>query len=238
MTIVEPTILEARGLCRVFGTGVAAVAALQDVDLAIPRGELVVLLGPSGCGKSTLLNLVGGLDTPTAGSLACDGVELSTANERERTRYRRDRIGFVFQFFNLVPTLTARENVALAASLSGTPRSVDDVLEAVGLGGRARHFPGELSGGEQQRVALARALVKNPPILLCDEPTGELDFETGRTVLSLLHRIHHEQGQTVLLVTHNAAIGRMADRVVRLRNGRIVADERVLDPVPPEALEW
>jgi putative ABC transport system ATP-binding protein len=238
MTPAPPAILEARGLTRVFGAGEAAVTALDRIDLSIPRGELVVLLGPSGCGKSTLLNLVGGLDVPTSGRLICDGVDLSTADEAERTRYRCDRIGFVFQFFNLVPTLTARENVALAASLSEAPRSVDEVLHAVGLAERARHFPGELSGGEQQRVALARALVKNPPILLCDEPTGELDFETGRTVLSLLHRIHHEQGQTVLLVTHNATIGRMADRVVRLRNGRIVEDARVEDPVAPEALEW
>lgn len=231
-------ILRASRLSRTFGSGPAAVHALQDLDLELRRGELVVLLGPSGCGKSTLLNLVGGLDAPTAGMLVCDGVDLSVADERERTRFRRERIGFVFQFFNLIPTLTARENVALAASLSARPRSVDAVLDEVGLGDRGNHFPGELSGGEQQRVALARAIVKNPPILLCDEPTGELDFETGRKVLVLLHRIHHEENQTVLLVTHNGAIGAMADRVVRMQSGRVVADIVNATHVPPEELTW
>lgn len=238
MSTQTEIILRASRLRRTFGSGPAAVHALQDLDLELRRGELVVLLGPSGCGKSTLLNLVGGLDAPTAGMLVCDGVDLSVADERERTRFRRERIGFVFQFFNLIPTLTARENVALAASLSARPRSVDAVLDEVGLGDRGNHFPGELSGGEQQRVALARAIVKNPPILLCDEPTGELDFETGRKVLALLHRIHHEENQTVLLVTHNGAIGAMADRVVRMQSGRVVADIVNATHVPPEELTW
>lgn len=233
----QPVLLAER-LCRTFGTGDTAVHALRDTNLAIGRGELVVLLGPSGCGKSTLLNLVGGLDTPTSGTLRCDGFDLGAASETERTRYRRERVGFVFQFFNLIPTLTAKENVALAASLVARPRSVDAVLDEVGLGERARHFPGELSGGEQQRVALARALVKNPPVLLCDEPTGELDFETGRKVLTLLHRIHHEENQTVLLVTHNGAIAGMADRVVRMQSGRVVSDTVNPTHIPPEELVW
>ena len=235
--LVAPMLVADR-LCRTFGSGPAAVHALRDTDLSIGRGELVVLLGPSGCGKSTLLNLVGGLDTPTSGTLTCDGFDLASSTEAQRTRYRRERIGFVFQFFNLIPTLTAHENVALAASLVPRPRSVDSVLEEVGLGDRARHFPGELSGGEQQRVALARALVKNPPVLLCDEPTGELDFETGRKVLVLLHRIHHEENQTVLLVTHNGAIAGMADRVVRMQSGRVVSDTVNVHHVPPEELVW
>lgn len=218
--------------------GEVQVYALRDVSLTLTRGEFVVILGPSGCGKSTLLNIVGALDTPTSGRVLIDGQDIQNMNESELTRLRRDKIGFVFQFFNLIPTLTAHENVQLAAELVARPRAIDQVLAEVGLRERARHFPSELSGGEQQRVAIARGLVKNPPLLLCDEPTGELDFETGRMILALLDRITHELNQTVLLVTHNTAISAIADRVIRLRSGQIVADEFNPNPLSADQLQW
>jgi putative ABC transport system ATP-binding protein len=214
------------------------VTALTDIELEVNRGELVVILGPSGCGKSTLLNLIGGLDHPSSGHVQIDGVDISTFEEAQLSDYRRQKIGFVFQFFNLIPTLTAKENVLLAAELVTRPRSADDVLREVGLEERGGHFPTELSGGEQQRVALARALVKNPPILLCDEPTGELDFETGKKTLALIHRLNHEEQQTVLIVTHNAAIASMADRVIRMQSGQIVENVVNEHHVPPEELVW
>jgi putative ABC transport system ATP-binding protein len=232
------TIVRLKGASKVYRMGDVEVWALREVDLEIHAGEFVVILGPSGCGKTTLLNLVGGLDSPSSGTVLVDGVDIAHFTERQLTEYRRQKIGFVFQFFNLVPTLTARENVQLAAELVQEPRAVQQALEEVGLGDRGDHFPSELSGGEQQRVAIARGLVKNPPIVICDEPTGELDFETGRKVLSLLHRINHEEKQTVLLVTHNTAIAGMADRVVKLRSGRIVSDEVNSKHIPPEDLEW
>jgi putative ABC transport system ATP-binding protein len=214
------------------------VHALQDADLEVRQGQFVVILGPSGSGKTTILNLVGGIDTPTAGRVLVDGVDIGTHPDAALTAYRRERVGFVFQFFNLIPTLTARENVELAAELVSHPRDTGDMLEAVGLADRAAHFPSELSGGEQQRVAIARALVKNPPILLCDEPTGELDFETGRRVMQLLRQINRAEGRTVLLVTHNSAIPAVADRVVRLRSGMIVAQEENRAPMDPADLQW
>ncbi len=232
------TVIDLENVSKVYRRGNQEVVALDRANLRIRRGELVVILGPSGCGKSTLLNMIGGLDSPTSGRLIADGVELASQDDGALTDYRRRKIGFVFQFFNLVPILTARENVQLAAELVPNPRKVEQVLEEVGLGQRADHFSSELSGGEQQRVAIARGLVKNPPILLCDEPTGELDFETGRKILSLLHRINHEQRQTVLIVTHNSAIAQMADRVVKLRSGRIVVDEINPTHIEPETLEW
>lgn len=231
-------IVELINVTKVYRRGVVDVVALMDVTLRIRRGELVVMLGPSGCGKSTILNLIGGLDTPTSGSVWVDGEDIGTAQDAAITEYRRHKIGFVFQFFNLVPTLTARENVQLAAELVANPRPTDQVLEEVGILPRADHLPNELSGGEQQRVAIARGLVKNPPILLCDEPTGELDFSTGRKILTLIHRINHEQKQTVLIVTHNTAIAAMADRVVKLQSGRIVSDEVNPHHADPETLEW
>jgi putative ABC transport system ATP-binding protein len=232
--------IELEGVSKTFGEGHTAVHALHQVDYRGEQGEFTVILGPSGSGKTTLLNLVGAIDRPTDGRLVVDGHDLTTMNADETTRFRRESVGFVFQFFNLIPTLTAAENVELVADLTmhdGADRTAM-VLEQVGLADRMQHFPAELSGGEQQRVALARALVKEPPILLCDEPTGELDFETGRTILSLLRRINREHDRTVLLVTHNAAIGRIADRVVRLRSGEIVDEERHGDPLPAEALTW
>lgn len=231
-------VVSLRDATKVYRTEGGEVFALRGVNLEMFAGELVVILGPSGCGKTTLLNVVGGLDTVSSGDVVIDGTNIATYDDQQLTMFRRKRIGFVFQFFNLIPTLTARENVQLAAELVENPRSIDEVLNEVGLGERASHFPTELSGGEQQRVAIARGLVKNPPILLCDEPTGELDFETGRKILVLLHDLTHEIKQTVLLVTHNASIAKMADRVVRLRSGEVVSDELNPSPVDPAQLEW
>jgi putative ABC transport system ATP-binding protein len=225
---------------KTYGEGVAAVHALREVDLEIPGGELIVILGPSGSGKTTLLNLVGAIDDPSSGSLLVGDVDLALLDADELVDYRRREVGFVFQFFNLIPTLTAAENVELVAELTrgdGAQRA-RTALEQVGLADRVDHFPSQLSGGEQQRVAIARALAKEPPILLCDEPTGELDYETGRHILGLLRRLNRENGQTVLLVTHNAAIGEMADRVVRLRSGEVVEDRRNESPVGAETLTW
>ncbi|MCZ7525123.1 MAG: ABC transporter ATP-binding protein [Acidimicrobiia bacterium] len=228
------------GLTKTYGSGETLVRALHDATFEIGRGELVVLLGPSGSGKTTTLNLIGAIEEPTGGSLVVDGVEVGALDERGRTQYRRDRVGFVFQFFNLVPTLTAHENVALVAELTGPDAGAraEDVLTRVGLGERMDHYPGQLSGGEQQRVAIARALVKEPPVLLCDEPTGALDVETGRSVLALLRRVTRDRGRTVLLVTHNSTIATMADRVLRLSSGDVVSDERIEAPVDPERLVW
>jgi len=228
------------GVWKTFGEGHTAVHALHDVDLAAPQGEFSVILGPSGSGKTTLLNLVGAIDEATRGLIEVGGVDLAGLDVDAQVKFRRENVGFVFQFFNLIPTLTAAENVELVADLTGD-RGADRaaaVLEQVGLADRMHHFPAELSGGEQQRVAIARALVKQPPILLCDEPTGELDFETGRMILDLLHRVSREREQTVLLVTHNAAIGGMADRVLRLRSGEIVDDTANPDPIAAGALTW
>lgn len=225
-------------VCKVYPMGRVEVRALSEVSLEIERGEFVVFMGPSGSGKTTLLNLIGGIDSPTSGRVVVDGLETSSLDEKGLTEHRRSRIGFIFQFFNLIPTLTARENVEFAAELSERARNALEVLEDVGLGERADHFPSELSGGEQQRVAIARALVKDPPILLCDEPTGELDFETGKRILSVMRRINREEGKTVILVTHNAAIGQIADRLVRLRSGRVVEETRNASPPDPDALRW
>lgn len=228
------------GVWKTFGEGHTAVHALRDIDLANPQGEFTTILGPSGSGKTTLLNLVGAIDDATDGRIEVAGVDLDGLSVDELVKYRRENVGFVFQFFNLIPTLTALENVELVADLTadnGAERAAD-VLERVGLADRMTHFPSQLSGGEQQRVAIARALVKEPPILLCDEPTGELDFETGRMVLDLLRTVSRELSQTVLLVTHNAAIGDMADRVLKLRSGEIVDDVRNDNPVDATELTW
>ena len=225
---------------KTYGEGRTAIHALRSVDFEETQGGFTVILGPSGSGKTTMLNLIGGIDEPTKGALEVDGVDLATIDGDEKVGFRRSSVGFIFQFFNLIPTLTALENVELVAELTmrdGGDRS-REVLEMVGLGDRTDHFPAQLSGGEQQRVAIARALVKQPRILLCDEPTGELDYETGRMIISLLRRLNRENGQTVLIVTHNAAIGQVADRVVRLRGGAIVDDRRNPSPAEPETLEW
>lgn len=225
---------------KTYGEGATAVHALRNVDLEIPSGEFTVLLGPSGSGKTTALNLTGAIDDVTAGSLVVNGTDVTTLSVDERTTYRRSEVGFIFQFFNLIPTLTAAENVELVAELTGHDGGdrAREVLNLVGLADRADHFPAQLSGGEQQRVAIARALAKEPPVLLCDEPTGELDFETGRMILGLLRDLNRRNNQNVLLVTHNAAVGDMADRVLRLRSGAVVDDRRIESPVEAEALTW
>ena len=231
-------VLKLEDVSRSYQMGQVEVRALTGVSLDITRGEFIVILGPSGSGKTTLLNLVGGIDSPTSGKITVDGIELNALNDKGLTEYRRNHIGFVFQFFNLIPTLTARENVEFAAELVEEPRAPLEVLEVVGLKERADHYPSELSGGEQQRVAIARALVKDPPILLCDEPTGELDFETGKHILSAMKMINEVSRKTVLLVTHNTAIGDIAHRVIRLRSGEITEDRRNTAPIDPQELRW
>ena len=228
----------ARGLCKTYGSGEATIHALRDLDLDILPGEFVVLLGPSGSGKSTLLNILGGLDAPTSGRAAWRDHELTGADEAALTAYRRDHVGFVFQFYNLIPSLTARENVELVAEIARDPMQPEEALALVGLSHRLDHFPGQLSGGEQQRVAVARAIVKRPDALLCDEPTGALDVETGKLVLSAIARANREVGATTVIITHNAAIAGMADRVLRMGGGRIVAIEPNARRLAPEELVW
>ena len=228
-----------RDLVRVYGEGEVAVRALDGVDLEIPTGEFVVILGPSGSGKTTLLNIVGGIDAPTSGTVEVDGIDLAGLDAGERTRFRRDHVGFVFQFFNLIPTLTAYENVRLIADIAGSNGEASrNALESVGLQHRLDNFPAALSGGEQQRVAVARAIAKSPPLLLGDEPTGALDLETGRQVLDLLRHLNTERGITMLLVTHSSVIAEMADRVLHLRDGEIVGDERNERPKTASELVW
>lgn len=231
-------IFRIRNLRKVYGAGETQVNALAGVDLEIARGEFVVLLGPSGSGKSTLLNILGGLDVPTAGAVAFGDLELGNANDAVLTRYRREHVGFVFQFYNLIPSLTVRENIALVTDIVVHPMSVDEAIDLVGLSGRRDHFPAQLSGGEQQRVAVARAIVKRPEVLLCDEPTGALDYETGKLVLDVIARINRELRTTIVVITHNAAIARMADRVVRLGGGRIQQVELNAHPCAAAELSW
>jgi putative ABC transport system ATP-binding protein len=230
----------ARGLTKVYGEGDTATTALDGVSFSIATGEFVVLLGPSGSGKTTLLNQIGALEPPTSGSLTVNGTEIAGMSDKDRTEYRKSTVGFVFQFYNLVPTLTAHENVALIAEITGDEPDTrsDAMLTRVGLENRSTNFPSQLSGGEQQRVAIARGIVKNPPLLLCDEPTGALDLETGRTILDLLRSTTEGTDRTVFLVTHNSTIAEMADRILRLRDGKIVGDEIVEHPVPPAELHW
>ena len=225
-------VLRARGLTKVYGSGSAAVHALRGVDLEVARGEFIVLLGPSGSGKSTLLNILGGLDIPTEGELQFLDHVLSGAGDAALTEYRRQHVGFVFQFYNLIPSLTVLENVALVTDIVDHPMPVDEAVALVGLTPRRDHFPAQLSGGEQQRVAIARAIVKRPQLLLCDEPTGALDYQTGKLVLEVIERINRELGTTALVITHNAAIAGMADRVIRMRSGRIVADHQTAEARP------
>jgi putative ABC transport system ATP-binding protein len=233
-----PPVFVARGLTKTYGSGDAQVRALVDVDLQIRRGEFVVLLGPSGSGKSTLLNILGGLDVPTSGELSFADHRLTGAGEAELTRFRREHVGFVFQFYNLIPSLTVRENVALVTDIALHPMPIDDALAWVGLAERRDHFPSQLSGGEQQRVAIARAIVKQPELLLCDEPTGALDYATGKRVLEVIAKVNAELGTTAVVITHNVAIAGMADRVIRLGDGRIQSvsvNERKLTPAE---LSW
>ncbi len=228
------------GVCKTYPMGELEVKALRDVDLTIKEGELIVILGPSGSGKTTLLNLIGGMDTVSEGSLIVNGQDISNLDNKELTDYRRTQIGFIFQFFNLIPTLTALENVEFALELveSDTHDRSMQALEMVGLADRSDHFPSQLSGGEQQRVAIARAMCKSPPILLCDEPTGELDFETGKNVLKVMQEINREEKQTIILVTHNSAISEMSDRTVRLHSGEVAEISKVDKPRDAKELTW
>ncbi len=231
-------VFEARGVSKVYRVGEVMVHALRDVDIDLLRGELLVLLGPSGSGKSTLLNILGGLDVPSEGTVRFLDHDLASGDEAALTRFRREHVGFVFQFYNLIPSLTARENVALVTEIATHPLDPAEALRRVGLEERLDHFPAQLSGGEQQRVAIARAIAKQPDVLLCDEPTGALDFETGKRVLEVLERTNRELGTTTALITHNAAIAGMADRVVRMRSGRIVDVQRNERRLSPDDLEW
>ncbi|GAA4402791.1 ABC transporter ATP-binding protein [Quisquiliibacterium transsilvanicum] len=231
-------VFRARGLRKVYRTGQVEIEALRGVDLEVSSGEFVVLLGASGSGKSTLLNILGGLDVPTSGELNWRDHDLARADERELTRFRREHVGFVFQFYNLIASLTARENVALVTDLAQAPMRPEVALELVGLGARMDHFPAQLSGGEQQRVAIARAIAKRPDVLLCDEPTGALDYPTGKVVLDVIARINLELGTTAIVITHNAAIAGMADRVLRLADGRLVSDERNASRLNASELSW
>ncbi len=233
----EP-LFRVRGLTKTYRTGAVEVQALRQVDLDIARGEFVVLLGPSGSGKSTLLNILGGLDVPTAGDVRFGGDDLSRADEAALTAYRRRHVGFVFQFYNLIPSLTVRENVALVTDIAEHPMPVDEAIERVGLTPRRDHFPAQLSGGEQQRVAIARAIVKRPEVLLCDEPTGALDVQTGKRVLEVIAHVNEEIGTTAIVITHNAAIAQMAHRVVYLGDGRIQRIETVARRIRPAELVW
>lgn len=223
---------------KTYTMGEVVVEALKETSLDIYEGEILVILGPSGSGKSTLLNLMGGMDRPSSGSIHFRQENLSAAGDARLTLFRRHEVGFVFQFYNLIPDLTARENVDLAANLVDSPLSTVEVLREVGLENRLDHFPSQLSGGEQQRVSIARAAVKNPRLLLCDEPTGALDHQTGRMILGLLAKINQKRGSTVIIVTHNTVIADMADRIVRISSGKIVEIGVNQSPVSPERIEW
>lgn len=234
----DTTVFKARGLTKIYRMGEVNVHALRGVDLDLYSGELVVLLGPSGSGKSTLLNILGGLDTPTAGEVFYGGLDLVRASQRDLTRFRRRYVGFVFQFYNLIPSLTARENVAIVTEISDDPMTPEEALALVGLQDRLDHFPSQLSGGEQQRVAIARAVAKRPAVLLCDEPTGSLDSTTGIKVLEALERINRDLGTTTAVITHNAGIAAMADRVIHLSDGRIGRIIENRTKAAPGELSW
>jgi putative ABC transport system ATP-binding protein len=237
-TPARPAVFRARGLTKVYGSGEAEVHALAGVDLDLHAGELVVLLGPSGSGKTTLLNQLGGLDNPTSGELNFRGLDLTHADEAQLTRYRRDSVGFIFQFYNLIPSLTARENVGLITEIARDPMAPEAALEMVGLRPRLDHFPAQLSGGEQQRVAIARAIAKRPEVLLCDEPTGALDVKTGIVVLEAIERVNRELGTLTVIITHNAVMADMADRVIHFSDGRVQHIRANPHRAKPESLKW
>lgn len=244
--VTKQSVFEAQGVTKTYQMGEVQVHALRGVDLALYQGELTVLLGPSGSGKSTLLNILGGLDTPSQGQVTYHNhkttppqtIDLSHATEQQLTEYRRFSVGFVFQFYNLIPSLTARENVAVVTEISTSPMTPEEALELVGLGERLDHFPAQLSGGEQQRVAIARAIAKNPDVLLCDEPTGALDSQTGIMVLEALQKVNLELGTTTAVITHNAGIAQMADRVISLSDGQITHIETNETRLSPQELVW
>ena len=230
--------VEFKDVKKVYKTGEVEINALRDVDFEIEKGEFCVIVGASGAGKTTILNILGGMDTLTSGSVKLDGREISTLNKRQLTAYRRYDVGFVFQFYNLVQNLTALENVELAAQICKEPLDAATVLKQVGLENRMANFPAQLSGGEQQRVAIARALAKNPKLLLCDEPTGALDYQTGKAILKLLQDTCRERGMTVIVITHNSALTPMADRVIKIKNGKVSRMTENAHPTPVEEIEW
>jgi len=234
----RPAVFRARGITKVYGMGDVEVYALRSADLDLYEGELTVLLGPSGSGKSTLLNILGGLDVPTSGEVRYRDHDLTVDDDATLTKYRREHVGFVFQFYNLIPSLTARENVALVTDIASNPMKPEEALGLVGLSARLDHFPSQMSGGEQQRVAIARAIAKRPEVLLCDEPTGALDYETGKQVLEVIQHINRELGTTTAVITHNAAIAGMADRVVRMRSGEVVEVTVNEHKLSPAELSW
>ena len=230
--------VEFRDVCKYYQMGENRIAAANHINFAIEKGEFCIIVGPSGAGKTTVLNMLGGMDSCDEGKIFLDGQEISAYNARQLTQYRRYDVGFVFQFYNLVQNLTALENVELANEISKDPLPADKTLELVGLGHRINNFPAQMSGGQQQRVAIARALAKNPKILLCDEPTGALDYNTGKQVLKLLQDTCRKTGRTVIVITHNSALTAMADRVIHIRNGQVAAMEVNENPVPVERIEW
>lgn len=223
---------------KIYGTGEVKIVAVDGISFEIAKGEFVVIVGPSGAGKTTVLNILGGMDKPTSGKIYVDGRNIAGYSERQLTSYRREDIGFVFQFYNLVPNLTALENVELALQICREPLDAATVLTEVGLKGRFGNFPAQLSGGEQQRVSIARALAKNPKLLLCDEPTGALDYQTGKAILKLLQDMCREKGMTVIVITHNSALTPMADKVIRIKNGKVSDITRNAHPTPVEEIEW
>ena len=232
------TIIKGRGVTKVYGSGDLSVVAVDHMDFEIAKSELVVILGQSGAGKSTLLNLLGGMDVLSSGSLIVDGRDLASFSKKQLTEYRRNKVGFVFQFYNLMPNLTAKENVELATELRQDALVPEEILAYVGLKERMDNFPSQLSGGEQQRVSIARAVAKNADVILCDEPTGALDYETGKEILTLLQKQAHEEGKTVIIVTHNSALADMADHLIRIKNGQIVLDEHNDSPKQVAEIEW
>jgi putative ABC transport system ATP-binding protein len=236
--IMSKIVLKVENLSKYYQMGEVTVKALENVSFGVEKGEFIVILGPSGSGKSTLLNIIGGMDAPTGGSVFFNDEMITGFTDKELTMYRRYKIGFVFQFYNLLSTLTAKENVELVAEITDSSADIDEVMEAVGLGDRADHFPSQMSGGEQQRVAIARAVAKNPDILLCDEPTGALDFETGISILKVLKDVNIKYKNTVVVITHNTPIAQMADKVIKMRSGGITEIIENKNPIEPERIVW
>lgn len=236
--INKNVMVQATDLCKYFGSGGTLVKAIDKISFSIDKGSFTIILGPSGAGKTTLLNLLGGMDSATDGNLVVDGEDLVGMKNKELTLYRRNKVGFVFQFYNLMPNLTALENVELASEICKDAYDPMEILEKVGLEERASAFPTTLSGGEQQRVSIARAIAKNPQILLCDEPTGALDYKSGKEILRLLHDMSKKEGKTVILVTHNSALKDMGDKVIKVKNGKIESEIRICNPKPIEEIEW
>lgn len=236
--INKNVMVQATDLCKYFGSGGTLVKAIDKISFSIDKGSFTIILGPSGAGKTTLLNLLGGMDSATDGNLVVDGEDLVGMKNKELTLYRRNKVGFVFQFYNLMPNLTALENIELASEICKDAYDPMEILEKVGLEERASAFPTTLSGGEQQRVSIARAIAKNPQILLCDEPTGALDYKTGKEILRLLHDMSKKEGKTVILVTHNSALKDMGDKVIKVKNGKIESEIKICNPKPIEEIEW